>query len=300
MARTPEAEFAIDDALVRALLRQAPQHAHEPLRKVAAGWDCEIWRSGPDVAVRVPRRALSAPLIAHEAEALPRFAAAVRRAGVEVPEPLFTGQPDAGFPWRWSIVPWIDGDSGIDVVRETRSGWAETLAAALGALHVAAPEVHPVNPVRGRPLVTRAPAIAERLAHLREVGLVETRLLDAAEQEWQSGLAATEWRGPGVWIHGDLHPGNLVAEGPHLRGIIDFGDVTAGDPAYDLAIAWLAFDPAGRDAFVDATGARYDRDTWVRARAWAAATGITLAAHSDDNPRYGAMALEALHEVSIA
>jgi aminoglycoside phosphotransferase (APT) family kinase protein len=100
-----------------------------------------------------------------------------------------------------------------------------------------------------------------------------------------------------MWIHGDLHPGNLIADGGSLRAIIDFGDVTSGDPAYDLAVAWLAFDADGRDAFRRATAGRYDDDAWRRARAWAAAVAVLLLAHSDDEPAYATLAAETLVEL---
>jgi len=35
---------------------------------------------------------------------------------------------------------------------------------------------------------------------------------------------------------------NLVTRGGTLAAVIDFGDLTAGDPATDLAAAWLVFD----------------------------------------------------------
>ena len=111
-------------------------------------------------------------------------------------------------------------------------------------------------------------------------------------------LAAPPWTGPPVWIHGDLHPGNLVARGSDLVAIIDFGDVTAGDPAYDLAVAWLAFDAAGRERFVAALRDRYDAATWTRAHGWAAAVTLMLLDHSDDNPEYAALGAEALGELA--
>ena len=112
------------------------------------------------------------------------------------------------------------------------------------------------------------------------------------------GTRRAPWAREPVWIHGDLHPANLVAQGSRLTGIIDFGDVTAGDPAYDLAVAWLAFDEDGRERFVAATNGRYDRATWVRAHAWAAAVALMLLAHSDDEPAYAALGREAFDEVT--
>ncbi|MCW3494232.1 aminoglycoside phosphotransferase family protein [Microbacterium sp. SSM24] len=301
MADKPVAEVVIDEWLVRRLLAsratEIPDAAALPLVRTASGWDSEIWRLGEDLAVRLPRRALAAPLILNEHRSLAVVGPAIEAAGVRVPAPVVRGAPGELFPWAWSVVPWIHGARGIDVPRAQRAGWAETLARALAALHVEAPADHPVNPVRGRPLATRAAVFAERVDALAAAGSLTTREARALAEAWTAGIAAPAWHGPAVWIHGDLHTGNLVADGPRLTGIIDFGDVTAGDPAYDLAVAWLAFDPSGRGRFIAATGARYDRSTWTRARAWAAAVAVLLLAHSDDEPDYEALGRSALDEI---
>ncbi|MET4146732.1 phosphotransferase [Arthrobacter sp. UYCo732] len=53
---------------------------------------------------------------------------------------------------------------------------------------------------------------------------------------WEQACAAEAWGGPAVMLLGDLHPGNiLLGAGGSLAGVIDFGDVGAGDPAVDLA-----------------------------------------------------------------
>ena len=86
-------------------------------------------------------------------------------------------------------------------------------------------------------------------------------LVRARERPWTTGSRPSPWTDAPVWIHGDLHPGNLMTHGGALAGIIDFGDVTAGDPAYDLAIAWLAFDgPGPRAQFIAASASADDAD----------------------------------------
>ncbi len=47
-----------------------------------------------------------------------------------------------------------------------------------------------------------------------------------------------------MWVHGDLHPANVVVSDGTLSGIVDFGDLFAGDPAWDLAAASVLL-PAG-------------------------------------------------------
>jgi aminoglycoside phosphotransferase (APT) family kinase protein len=301
VADKPSAEVTIDEALVRHLLATQGaairDSAHLPLQRIAAGWDSEVWRLGDDLAVRLPRRALAAPLVRNEHRSLRLIGPAIEATGVRVPTPIVHGAPDERFPWAWSVVPWIHGARGIDVARDARAGWAESLAAALTALHTVAPHDHPVNPVRGRPFATRAEVFADRLGALTTSGAVDTGQGRALTDAWSDGLAVPDWARPPVWIHGDLHPGNLVADGTRLTGIIDFGDVTAGDPAYDLAVAWLAFDAGGRKRFLAATDGAHDRATWVRARAWAAAVAVLLLMHSDDAPDYAALGRSAVDEI---
>lgn len=301
MADKPSAEVRIDEALVRTLVSsqasRVPGARTRALLHVADGWDCSVWRWGSDLAVRLPRRAAAAPLVRHEQKTLDGIAARLAPTGIGVPAPILKGEPDAGYPWAWSIVPWYDGTGGLSVPREARGGWAHRLAEALVALHVDAPVDHPVNPVRGVPLHRRAEAVAARLQSLR--GGVPALTLQTLETLWRAALDAPQWPGPPVWIHGDLHPGNIVARGADLVALIDFGDVTAGDPAYDLAVAWLAFDRRGRAAFVAAFDGRHDEATWTRARGWAAAVTLLLLGQSDDDAAYAAFAQEAARELIV-
>jgi aminoglycoside phosphotransferase (APT) family kinase protein len=300
MADKPPAELRIDEPLVRALVSAqastVPGARTRELHHVADGWDCSVWRWGSDLAIRLPRRAVAAPLVRHEQETLGGIAARLAPTGLGVPAPIIKGAPDAGYPWAWSIVPWYDGTGGLSVPREARAGWAHRLAAALVALHVEAPPDHPVNPVRGVPLGRRAEAVAARLQSLR--GAVSEVILERLGSLWRSALGAPEWQGPPMWIHGDLHPGNIIARGADLVALIDFGDVTAGDPAYDLAVAWLAFDRRGRTDFVAAFDGRHDEATWTRARGWAAAVTLLLLGQSDDDETYAAFAQESARELT--
>lgn len=302
MPDKPAAELPIDADLVRGLVvaqaaARIPDAATLPLRKVAEGWDSEIWRLGDELAVRLPRRELAAPLVLNEQRVLPGIARRLAPLGVLVPAPVVSGVPGGSYPWAWSIVPWIEGEPGLDVPRGDRGGWAELLAASLVALHSDALADFPVNPVRGGPLATRDAAFAERLAALREAQTLDENAGARLSDIWRAGVDAPEWGRPPVWIHGDLHPGNLVSQQGALTGIIDFGDVTAGDPAYDLGVAWLAFDAPARERFIAATAGRYDRTTWRRAHAWAAAVVLMLLVHSDDNPDYFELGEDALAQV---
>lgn len=282
---TPPADIEVDPQLVcRLLAAQQPDLASLPLRLVANGWDNAVFRLGDELAVRVPRRESAAHLIRHEQEVLPAIAG---RVPVAVPAPVRIGVPGQGFAFHWSVVPWFAGGLVAEAGLRDDLELASALAAFLRALHLPAPGDVPVNPVRGVPLQARAEDVALRLSsgavpHAAALGAV-----------WTAALAAPRWAGRPVWLHGDLHPANLIERAGKLAAVIDFGDVTGGDPATDLATAWLTFGPAARAVLRNAL--EYGDADWARARGWAlviATAMVTVAGAGSVIDRIGAAALE--------
>lgn len=279
MASMPPATLEVSNAAVQRLVReQRPDLGDRPLVRIANGWDNATFRLGDGLAVRLPRRAEAVPLILHEQRYLPDIA---RRSPVAVPVPVHAGRPTSDFPWPWSIVRWVPGDAAADVGPADRGRAAEGLADFLLSLHVPAEAGVPVNPFRGVPLADRESAVVERLRDRERYP--QAAALGAV---WAQARAAKTWAGPAMMLHGDLHPGNiLLADGGSLAGVIDFGDVGAGDPAVDLAVAWLMFDAGARRRFIGAFGSAVDGDTWRRARGWALILSTAMLSNSDDNPR---------------
>src|SRR5690606_19487705 len=118
---------------------------------------------------------------------------------------------------------------------------------------------------RGTPLADRA----ERFrAALDQAGDLVDR--DAVQARWDELAAAEPSSDPPLWLHGDLHPLNILVHEGELSGVIDFGDMCAGDRATDLSAAWIVLPSEARPSFRAAAGARrpIDDDTWRRARAW--------------------------------
>jgi len=85
-----------------------------------------------------------------------------------------------------------------------------------------------------------------------------------------------------MWIHGDLHPANLLLVDDQLASVIDFGDITCGDPATDLSVMWMLLPPEHRETLFTATGRNRsnpsDEQMWRRARGWALAIGVAVVA----------------------
>jgi aminoglycoside phosphotransferase (APT) family kinase protein len=291
---TPAADIRTDAALVDRLIAEQHPDLRAELRLVSDGWDNQLYRLGDTLVVRVPRRGVAAHLIEHEQQVLPAIA---RRVSVAVPAPLRVGVPSETFPWPWSIVQWIDGVDGADVAASERSVLARPLAEFMAALHTPAPEDAPPNPVRGVPLADRNGAVQERLRHL-----ADRMDVTALSEHWRAALDAPRWDGPPLWLHGDPHPGNLLLtpDRSALAAVIDFGDVTAGDPATDLATAWLTFEPDARADFRTHLESLtpIDEATWMRAKGWAVGLASALAAHSDDNPRMRSLATHALAQLA--
>jgi aminoglycoside phosphotransferase (APT) family kinase protein len=257
---TPSAEIEIDEALVRRLLReQVPDLAALPIRVVANGWDNAVVRLGDEWMARLPRRAAAATLIEHEQQWLPVLAP---RLPLAVPVPTFCGRPTANYPWSWSIGPWLPGESAEAHPPTDQAHTVATLAAFIRAMHQPAPADAPENLFRGVALRSRADAVEQRATSLAAV-IDRDRTLAV----WATLSATPAWDGPPMWLHGDLHPSNMLTLGGQLSAVIDFGDLTCGDPATDLAVAWMMFDESHRAEFRAQAG--IDSSTWRRAAGWA-------------------------------
>ncbi len=292
---TPAADIDVDAEVARRLIDEQHPDLVGPLTLIASGWDNMLFRLGEELCVRLPRRQVAAQLIVNEQRWLPSIA---ERVSVPVPVPVRIGLPAAYFPWSWTISTWIDADPALDRPPTERRPAAADLARFFAELHVPAPDDAPSNPVRGVPLVSRTEAVYERLAAGRIGRAREVRAL------WDLLAAVPRWAGPPLWLHGDPHPANVLLGAAQdgsvrLAGVVDFGDITAGDPATDLAAAWLIFDEQGREAFRDQLQ-DVGEDTWQRARGWAVCIGTAVAASSADNPRMAAIGTHALEQVFLS
>ncbi len=289
----PAATVAIDIELVQGLLRlQCPDLGHLPLSKVAAGWDNEMYRLGDELAVRLPRRDVAAPNLTNEQRWLPALAAGLP---IRVPVPLFNGTPALGYPFHWSVVNWAAGSTAAS--SDLNPTTAVKMAGFLSALHTQLlPADAPKNPWRGGPLRERTEAVEERLeaVYTRQAGLTVAHadVLDL----WTSACRATNDT-RGTWIHGDLHPKNLIVEGGEVVMVIDWGDMCAGDPATDLAVAWMLFESEQITDFRAAYGGASE-DTWLRARGWAIYFGAVLLLNGlVDDPAFAAVGRKTLNRV---
>jgi aminoglycoside phosphotransferase (APT) family kinase protein len=281
----------IDISLVYKLLKeQHPDLADLPIQFVDAGMDNAMFRLGDRLSIRLPRREIAAKLIKHEQTWLPIF---VDRLPIPIPNPYRIGQPNQDYPYRWSVLPWLDGISADQ--EEPNPNQAKILAIFLRSLHISAPANAPENSFRGVPLTQRATAIEERMQKME----LQTELITSdIKQAWQMALNApidVEAK----WIHGDLHSRNILVKNGAISGIIDWGDMTSGDIATDLASIWVLFGDRDARQQAIATYGNISEATWQRAQGWAISFGtMLLDLGLTNDPRYTVMGKRTLQRVA--
>jgi aminoglycoside phosphotransferase (APT) family kinase protein len=259
--------MVIDETLVRALLReQHPDLADRELRPTEGGWNNRMWRLGDDLAIRLPRTERAPAQLAKEHQWIPVLAP---RLPVPVPVPVHLGEPSARFPSAWIVTTWVAGESADDVPIE-RIDAAEVLGRFLDALHREAPQDAPRSPNWEVPLSAFDDNIEQRFR-----AFDEQEDVDQMRAIWEDATAADGWDRPSVWLHGDLHPANVVVAEGTLAGVIDFGELRAGDPAADLMAAWLLLPQGAAERCFEAYGAADDA-TLRRARGWALLKSLVL------------------------
>lgn len=262
-------EVETDVSLVRHLLTtQFPQWANLPIQPVqSAGTDNAIYRLGADMAVRLPRYKSPTASIDKEHHWLPKLAPHLP---LSIPVLLALGAPAEGYPFRWSVLKWIEGENvtidGIAAPRQAAIDMAQFITALQQIDTTGAPLATDSN-LRGIPLITRDTNTRKAIAAMH--GMIDT---DAAIRLWETALEEPEWEKAPVWFHGDLLPGNVLFKQGRLSAVIDFGGMGVGDPACDLMIAWGLFKGESRNIFREALAV--DDATWVRGRGHALSQAV--------------------------
>ncbi|WP_426564602.1 aminoglycoside phosphotransferase family protein [Angustibacter sp. McL0619] len=287
-------EVDIDDPLARELVDgQLPQYSALPLRRVVSGGtDNAVFRLGDELALRLPVHPGAVGGLLKEVRWLPMLAPQV---SLSVPEVVEVGEPTQHYPFPWAVVRWLPGEDALTASFESQSSLALSLGRFVAELQAIDPAQVPApgSPgfVRGLPLAGRDETFREYLAQCD--GLID---VPRTVRVWDEALAAPPWSGPPVWLHADLLPGNLLVRQGRLAGVLDFGAMATGDPAYDVTPAWQLLDAASRPAFLEVVGA--DEATCRRARGLIVSGAvIALPYYQHTNPSMVATARRGLESV---
>ncbi|WP_195575172.1 aminoglycoside phosphotransferase family protein [Paenibacillus sp. 1001270B_150601_E10] len=250
--------------LVKQLIHdQFPQWSMLSIRPVEkGGHDNRTFHLGDTMTVRLPSGAAYAPQVEKELFWLPKLKPFL---SLPISSPIAKGKPTVVYPFPWLVNEWLPGDT----VSRSNISDLEPFAADLAHFLI---ELQAIDAAQG-------PLAGEHNFHRGGDLIVYNNETEAALSElspalpteqfheiWSIALAS-HWSEKGVWVHGDIAPGNLLVHRGLLCGVIDFGILGVGDPACDYAMAWTFFDRKSRMTFKDALGC--DEGTWNRARGWA-------------------------------
>ena len=102
----------IDDELVARLVsEQCPQWAHLPVRSVAkSGMSNASFHLGESMVARIPNKLQTARQLEVESESITRIASGLP---LPISRPLVLGEPAGGYPWKWAIYGWVEGEVAL-------------------------------------------------------------------------------------------------------------------------------------------------------------------------------------------
>ncbi len=260
----PTATEEITPSLVHSLVsEQFPQWSELPIRPVdVQGWDNRTFRLGDRMSIRLPSADGYVAGLVREEHTLAILGSRFR---VAIPRVIATGAPSPAFNRPWSVREWIDGHTLSAVETHEREGAIESLGDALSALQacdtVGGPWAGAASAYRG----CHVSAVGEEIPG--QLSLLPRALAEGCRALWD-GAVTTVWTGPPAWVHGDVAPGNMLFDSNgQLTALIDFGQTCVGDPACDLAFAWLSCSPVERDRL--RSRLELPEDAWLRGAAWA-------------------------------
>jgi aminoglycoside phosphotransferase (APT) family kinase protein len=250
------------ELVVRLLAAQFPEWADLPVTPVEHdGWDNTTFRLGDEMSVRLPSGDSYTAQVDKEHRWLPYLAP---RLPLPIPQPLAKGAPSEVFPRPWSVYRWLEGEPAtVDRIADLER-FATDLAGFLDALY----RIDSVEEVAaGAHSHLRGASVAVLDDQTRAAIAAARGQIDgnAALAAWEHALETTFDAQP-VWVHGDVVPSNLLVAGGELAAVIDFGCCAVGDPACDMAVAWMLFSGESRRTFRETLGV--DDATWERGRGW--------------------------------
>lgn len=282
-------EIAINAELVKKLLLdQFPDWADDYLTwMIPQGTDNAMVRLGEDKIVRLPRIESASQSLEKESRWLPYLQP---KLPIAVPEILGKGKPSKDYPFPWLITRYIEGCNPTQIDTIDLHQAANDLGNFILSMHKIEPMRGP-KCRRGRPLILCDEQVQSSIP-LLEKEYDTKRLLDL----WKNVSKKPAWTGRDVWMHGDLHAGNLLVKNKKLVGIVDFGLAGVGDPACDLMVAWTLLNKSSRKTFQSIVG--LDADTWQRALGWALFLGIVgYPYYKKTNLEFASIAKKALDQV---
>lgn len=282
-------ELHIDINIAKQLIiEQFPQWQDLSINSIKAwGSDNVIYRLGQDMCIRLPRMSDDAKGIDKDARYLHLFASLLP---LKIPEFIAMGSPNKDYPSKWGVYRWLKGKSADYEPLTNLNEAAITLAEFIVALQKI--------DIKEAPISSRDTSLLNRDQKTRAAIKALKETIDTAKVNniWDQSLELPIYDKTPVWLHSDLHYGNLLIENGKLTAVIDFGMMGIGDPAADYIAAWSLFDFKSRLKFKEKL--QIDEITFARARALALSIAVTIIPYyKDTNPSLTKVAKRIIKEI---
>lgn len=265
---------------------QFPDLAPARIEPFGVGWDNTAYQVNEVFVFRFPRRRLGAECMEAEIAVLPHIAPGLP---LPIPHPEFVGHPTEYYPWSFAGYRLLAGQTACAAAldEEQRTRLAKPLAHFLACLHAFTPpqiDTWGTGPdtLDRLDVQKRVPKAHQSLEDVRQCGLLPDVALLFAIVDDIAQQHIPNQDTPIVLVHGDLYARHLlVDETGALCGVIDWGDIHAGQAAVDLSIAHSFLPPTAHTAFRKAYGPIAETE-WRMARFRAVYHSATVATYAHD------------------
>jgi aminoglycoside phosphotransferase (APT) family kinase protein len=268
VSRTWDPQIVVDAQLARDLVHaQFPEIDCSSVQPLDTGFDNTAFLFAGDYVFRFPRREVAVDLLQIECRFLQTCGG---RLSLPVPQPNWVGEPSKNYVWPFAGYKLLAGTTGCraNLSLQQRAANAQVLGRFLKGLHeIELTDCDRVG-LRGDIFNKFDPQKLKMegrkyLAEARQLGLVPEP--DLVENLFKFPDYLVE-NGRKTVVHGDLYGRHiLVDETGAACGVIDWGDVHAGDPAIDLVLAHSFLPPSSHADFLAAYGP-VDETSWRLAR----------------------------------
>ena len=282
-------EVEINEQIVRNLIKeQYSSYGKDSLNPLGSmGTDNVMFTLGEDKLVRLPRVEGAVSSLEKEARWLPTLGQKLK---ISIPKVFFEGDSSSSYPFPWLVISKLAGKNiaSDNILDEDKA--CQSLAEFILDLRSVSVKGAP-SCSRGLPLLRRDSAVRKSILLLQDD--YDTKLLT---ELWEDSLKASDWQDQPLWLHGDLHRGNVLVKDGELSAVLDFGLSGVGDPSCDLMAAWTLLGTKSRKEFFSLLGA--DSDSIRKARGWALSMGILgYPYYKDTNPSFALLAKNSMDEV---
>lgn len=271
-------DYLIDRALVETVLASQTNGLDlTTLTHVDSGWDHEVWRCD-DIVFRFPHQAEAHDLAASKSEVLLHLADVLP---CSIPTPTHVGVPTGSYPGRFVGYRWVPGQipARLRLSQDERCLAAEPLALTFRTLH-SVPRQFAEEFGVGTASIEGELALRTENGTRRAAQLVPTAFRDLA----RSAAAAMTTPPAEVLpvdrclVHGDMHAGQLLFDRRRrFVAIIDWDEISLGDPAYDLMLVYAFLPKVARPRFWSIYGPFSGQE---RARHVALSCGLAILAQA--------------------